>query len=110
MENSKKTIKQEMTPLQCLGNNIRMVRQSQGFSVTLLADYAGVSRPLLNRIEAGVPTVAIGSVYAVLLQLGLAKDLEKVAFRPGLENNSLVYQQHRYFRSGLERDKKRYKY
>lgn len=98
-----------MTPLQCLGNNIRLVRQSQGFPVTLLANNAGVSRPLLNRIEAGVPTVAIGSVYAVLLQLGLAKDLEKVAFRAGLENNSLVFQKHRYFRSGMERAKRRYK-
>lgn len=103
--NSKQVI--EMDPLQKMGENIRLVRQSQGFSITLLANYAGISRPLLRRIERGEGSVAVGAIYAVLRQLGLENDFGKIAYRKGLDNTNSVIQNCRYFRSGYERHKKR---
>lgn len=99
----------EMNPLQKMGENIRLVRQSQGFTMTLLANYAGISRPLLRRIEGGQESVSVGAIYAVLRQLGLEKDFGKIAYREGLDNSNSIIQTNRYFRSGFERSKQRNK-
>jgi transcriptional regulator with XRE-family HTH domain len=98
-----------MTPLQKMGENIRLVRQSQRFSITLLANYAGISRPLLRRIESGEESVSIGAVYAVLRQLGLEKDFMYIANREGIGLDNEIMRSHRYFWSGIERDKRRIK-
>lgn len=74
--------------------------------MTLLANYAGISRPLLRRIESGQESVSIGAVYAVLRQLGLEKDFMHIAYREGIELDNEIIRSHRYFRSGIERHKK----
>ena len=62
-----------------LGENIRLARLRRGFSMELVAERAGMSRPTLRAVESGEPGVTLGSYANVLHSLGLHGDLAVVA-------------------------------
>jgi transcriptional regulator with XRE-family HTH domain len=62
-----------------LGENIRLARLRRGFSMELVAERAGMSRPTLRAVENGEPGVTLGSYANVLHSLGLHEDLALVA-------------------------------
>jgi transcriptional regulator with XRE-family HTH domain len=61
------------------GENIRLARLRRGFSMELVAERAGMSRPTLRAVERGEPAVTLGSYANVLHSLGLHQDLALVA-------------------------------
>lgn len=65
--------------LKQLGENIRLARLRRGFSMELVAERAGMSRPTLRAVENGEPGVTLGSYANVLHSLGLHEDLGLVA-------------------------------
>jgi len=65
--------------LEELGENIRMARLRRKLSTGQISERAGISRPTLNAIENGMPTVSIGAYIKVLAVLGLEKDISLVA-------------------------------
>ncbi|HEX9619010.1 MAG TPA: helix-turn-helix transcriptional regulator [Polyangiaceae bacterium] len=65
--------------LRGLGENIRLARLRRGFSMELVAERAGMSRPTLRAVESGEPGVTLGSYANVLHGLGLSEDLALVA-------------------------------
>jgi transcriptional regulator with XRE-family HTH domain len=65
--------------LKDLGENIRLARLRRGFSMELVAERAGMSRPTLRAVESGEPGVTLGSYANVLHSLGLHEDLALVA-------------------------------
>lgn len=65
--------------LRGLGENIRLARLRRGFSMTMVAERAGMSQPTLRAVEHGEPSVTIGSYANVLHTLGLHEDLALVA-------------------------------
>ncbi len=62
-----------------LGENIRLARLRRGFSMELVAERAGMSRPTLRAVEHGEPGVTLGSLANVLHSLGLHENLTLVA-------------------------------
>lgn len=62
-----------------LGDNIRTARLRRGFSMALVAERAGMSRPTLRAVERGEPGVTLGSYANALHGLGLHEDLALVA-------------------------------
>ncbi len=64
--------------LQELGESIRLARLRRGFSMELVAERAGMSRPTLRAVERGEPGVTLGSYANVLHSLGLHEDLALV--------------------------------
>lgn len=62
-----------------LGDDIRLARLRRGFSMAMVAERAGMSRPTLRAIEHGEPGVTLGSYANVLHTLGLHGDLALVA-------------------------------
>jgi transcriptional regulator with XRE-family HTH domain len=62
-----------------LGENIRLARLRRGFSMELVAERAGMSRPTLRAVESGEPGVTLGSYANVLHSLGLHEDLALIA-------------------------------
>jgi len=62
-----------------VGENVRLARRRRGFSMNLLAERAGMSRPTLRAIERGDDGVTLGALANVLHSLGLEKDLLGVA-------------------------------
>lgn len=65
--------------LRALGLRLREARLRRRFSVTLVAERAGISRPTLNKVERGDGAVTMGTYLRVLAVLGLENDLEQVA-------------------------------
>jgi transcriptional regulator with XRE-family HTH domain len=65
--------------LQQLGENIRLARLRRGFSMEVVAERAGMSRPTLRSVENGEPGVTLGSYANVLHSLGLHEDLALIA-------------------------------
>ena len=62
-----------------LGNQIKLARLRRKIPVDLVAERAGVSRASVWAVEKGAPSVAIGIYAAVLLAIGLEKDLLLIA-------------------------------
>ncbi len=62
-----------------LGEKIRLARLRRGFSATIVAERAGMSRNTLRAIERGEAGVTIGAYANVLHSLGLHQDLGLVA-------------------------------
>jgi transcriptional regulator with XRE-family HTH domain len=58
-----------------LGQRLREARLRRRFAVSLVAERAEVSRPTLNKVEQGDPSVTLGTYLRVLAVLGLEKDL-----------------------------------
>lgn len=65
--------------LKGLGERLRDARLRRHFSVSLVAQRAGVSRPTINKAEQGDPSVTLGTYLRVLSVLGLEKDIALVA-------------------------------
>ena len=70
--------------LQTLGGNIQLARLRRRFSAEQVAERAGIGRKTLSNIEAGSPSVAMGSYLQVLFVLGLQEDLMEVAAKDPL--------------------------
>jgi hypothetical protein len=77
----------------------------QGFTNTLLADYAGIIRTSFYRMENGDHAVAVGAIYAVFMQLGMEKDLGLIAFQKGLTKEFINMIKHKNYRSKHQRSK-----
>lgn len=65
--------------LNAVGENIKLARLRRKMSSEQMAERAGISRRTVSNIEAGSPTVSIGSYLQVLFILGLEKDLLQIA-------------------------------
>jgi transcriptional regulator with XRE-family HTH domain len=59
-----------------LGRYVRERRRAAGYSQTVLATRATVSRRWLSDLEAGKPTAEIGLVFKVIAALGLFLDAQ----------------------------------
>lgn len=64
--------------LRDLGARLRAARLRRRLSVTQVAARAEASRPTINKVEQGDPTVTLGTYLRVLATLGLEKDLNLV--------------------------------
>lgn len=66
--------------LRLLGMAIRVARKRRGWTTAQLSKRVGVSAPTIMAIEAGKPTVAIGTVFeaATLVGVGLFGGDEKL--------------------------------
>ena len=65
--------------LRKLGQDLRDARRRRGLPAGVVADRAFTSRPSLQRIEQGDPSVSIGIYAAVLQALGLLDGLSQLA-------------------------------
>jgi transcriptional regulator with XRE-family HTH domain len=65
--------------LRDLGARLRAARLRRRLAVTQVAARADVSRPTINKVEQGDPTVTLGTYLRVLVVLGLEKDLMLLA-------------------------------
>ena len=63
--------RQNLEALEVLAKMIRASRIDRKMSAQEMADRAGISRPLLRRIERGDPSCAIGSVFEVAAIAGV---------------------------------------
>lgn len=63
--------RQNLEALEMLAQLIHVARIEQKMSAQEMADRAGISRPLLRRIENGDPGCAIGSVFEVATIAGV---------------------------------------
>jgi len=77
-----------LNALELMGNLIREGRIAANLSTDSLAQRAGISRSLLQRIEKGDPGCAIGSVFEVAAIVGLPfeTDAKTLATRLGYSN------------------------
>jgi transcriptional regulator with XRE-family HTH domain len=62
--------RQNLEALELLAQMIRAGRIERKISAQEMADRAGISRPLLRRIESADPSCAIGSVFEVAVIAG----------------------------------------
>lgn len=58
-----------------LGARLRAARLRRRLSVTQIASRTEASRPTINKVEQGDPSVTLGTYLRVLVALGLEKDL-----------------------------------
>ena len=62
-----------------VGDDIRDARRRRGLPMQIVADRAFTSRPTLQRVEKGDPSVSIGIYAGVLQALGLLEGLAGIA-------------------------------
>jgi len=62
-----------------LGENIKLARLRRKLTVAQVAERADVSSMTVWHVEKGLPTVAMGIYYKILLVLGLEQDILKIA-------------------------------
>lgn len=62
-----------------LGENLRLARLRRNVTAKLEAERAGVSLATLKKIEAGLPSVALGNYAQVLQTFGMEKELLNIA-------------------------------
>ena len=65
--------------LRKLGQDLRDARRRRGLPAAVVANRAFTSRPTLQRIEQGDPSVSIGIYAAVLQALGFLDELNQLA-------------------------------
>ncbi|MFI3243638.1 MAG: helix-turn-helix transcriptional regulator [Akkermansia sp.] len=65
--------------LNSFGENIKLARLRRNLSAQQVAERADISRTTLSKIEKGDEGVAIGSIYRVLIVLGLDQDILQIA-------------------------------
>ncbi len=63
--------RQNLDALQLLAQMIRVGRIERKMSAQQMADRAGISRPLLRRIENGDPSCSIGSFFEAAVVAGI---------------------------------------
>lgn len=61
--------------LTIMGEQIKLARLRRKYSVTLIAERAGISRATLYKVEKGDPSVAMGIYAKVLSSIGLQDDI-----------------------------------
>lgn len=62
-----------------LGEDLRLARLRRQLSAEVVAERSGISRATLVKIEAGDPSVAMGSYFQVLRVLGLEQGISALA-------------------------------
>jgi len=62
-----------------LGEDLRLARLRRRLNAELVAERAGISRATLVKVEAGDPSVAMGSYFQVLRVLGLEQGFSSLA-------------------------------
>jgi transcriptional regulator with XRE-family HTH domain len=65
--------------IKTLGQRLKDARLRRRFSMETVCARADISRPTLNKIENGDPSVAFGTYVQVLRVLGLVEDLSLIA-------------------------------
>lgn len=65
--------------LAALGQRLKDARLRRRFSMETVCVRADISRPTLNKVENGDPSVSFGIYVQVLLVLGLAEDVALLA-------------------------------
>lgn len=65
--------------LSALGERLRLARLRRKLAVDIACERAGVSRMTLYRLEAGSPSIALGTLIRVMSVLSLENDLELIA-------------------------------
>jgi len=81
--------RQNLEALELLAQMIRVGRIDRKIGAQEMADRAGISRPLLRRIESGDPSCAIGSVFEVAVIAGVPL-LGGEADRPQTQRSALM--------------------
>ena len=61
------------------GEDLRLARLRRQLSAEVVAERAGISRATLVKIEAGDPSVAMGSYFQVLRVMGLEQGFSSLA-------------------------------
>ncbi len=77
-------MKRKLLPVQqrrlnTLGENIKLARLRRNLSAQQVAERADISRTTLSKVEKGEEGVAFGSIYRVLIVLGLDQDILQIA-------------------------------
>jgi hypothetical protein len=89
-----------------LGHDIRDARRRRRIPVAILAERASISRMTLNKVEKGLPGVAMGAYATVLFVLGLADRIGALA-DPGTDKVGLkLEEEHLPQRIGRPRKRK----
>jgi len=65
--------------MKALGLRLRDARLRRRFSMETVCSRADISRPTLNKVENGDPSVAFGIYVQVLRVLGMVEDLSLIA-------------------------------
>lgn len=68
---SKAISNQSLSAIELLGNLIRVARKERKITVQELADRAGISRGLAQRIEKGDPSCSIGAAFEAAVIVGV---------------------------------------
>lgn len=64
---------------EALGERLQLARKRRKLSASLFAERVGITRNTLQRVEAGDPSVALGTYLRTLRILGLEEDLALLA-------------------------------
>lgn len=89
-----------------LGLMIRAARLDRNMTAQELAERAGVSRPLLSRVEKGDMTVSLGAVFEIATILGVPlfeEDDERLAARLATERRANALLRQRAFQASRGR-------
>jgi transcriptional regulator with XRE-family HTH domain len=65
--------------MEVLGQRLKDARLRRRFSMETVCSRADISRPTLNKVENGNPSVAFGIYVQVLRVLGMVEDLSLIA-------------------------------
>lgn len=71
--------RQMLAELKKVGEDIRYARIRRNFTMEELSKRAGISRPTLDKVEKGAPSVAIGIYARVLFILGITGTISQLA-------------------------------
>lgn len=69
----------ESRQLSSFGERLRLARKRRKLSTAIIASRTGVSRTTVYKVEAGDPSVTLGTYLRVLSALGLDSDISLLA-------------------------------